>query len=817
MNASLPFRLLRRIAVGGMGEVFLAEWLEETPMTYGATQNASAQVALKRILPHLTEEREFVDRFVDEARLMIRLRHPNLLPVYELRQDQWGLYMVMEHLDGYDVRSICRLLKHRELTCPAPLAVWITLQVAEGLEYAHTLRDEADNLLHLVHRDVSPSNILIGQSGEVKLIDFGVARAQGGIHQSVSGALRGKLAYMSPEQAQGLELDASSDLFSLGVTLYELLSGQRPRTGETDAELLREAQSGDELDLARDYPYGDPELIDIVNQIISTEPRERYSSAGLFASALRTWLERHLDDVSLQRGEEPSSQEPLELDQHFMRSLSLWIRELTPDERDHARSLNQALELQLLRNVTPPPPASQHSLGNTREAGAPEIHMTVTVAPPVTPLTADSAPNLDVEVEAERTETMDNSVTPMFSGLLISSASMSTFEETLSEVFLRETSDGEVIYPEREVIYPENIHSSGTTSHIIEEGESSAPSLKVTWKRRASLILALTSLTALFLMMWRANTPLYTTTTLSFVSSESAQEIDDPTLLDALTVDHKAWKATDLVELGRPFEVCLNHPRWAPHCQWFKASQAHKSTPLLIKIRLDRRGAPNLGELFERPVTSLADMSPQPQLSDGTDHSPQVRPKAPKQGIVRRSLNRTRDQGKLSVNRPRSVSTSRSASRRSKAQVRVTTDLPRVLLSCVRPLGERYSKPLPSTSYELTSTSSITLSALTRCEASAKHYMTQSIRIPDLKRYKVTLEPEGYISVRVYPPAAKVWLDGAEIKNPSERLTVRGREHQLLVRYGAQNEVTVERRSTILIEPGGRSQIYLDLTRDLAP
>ena len=305
-----------------MGEVFLADHLGANPHQ----GSPAPQVALKRILPHLVAERDFVDRFVDEARLMIRLRHPNLLPVYELRRDHWGLYMVMEYSKGYDIRTLNRRIKSQGQIWPPEVAVWVIREVCEGLSYAHQQKDEDGVSLGLVHRDVSPSNILLSEEGHVQLIDFGVARAQGGIHQSISGALQGKLAYMSPEQARGEEASPQSDLFSLGLTLYEMLSGKRPREGMSDAEMLQAAQSTQDIMLERDWPGGDSKLIKLVNQVTSHAKNERPDDADELSKRLTSWLKTSTQTTSIER------------------LVSEWLEQISITESHLESSLSQSSE-----------------------------------------------------------------------------------------------------------------------------------------------------------------------------------------------------------------------------------------------------------------------------------------------------------------------------------------------------------------------------------------------------------------------------------------------------------------------------------------
>lgn len=289
------YRLIKRLAVGGMGEVFLAEQI---------TPYFTRFVAIKRALPHVTVE-GFAERLIDEARLMTRLHHGNIIHVHELKQDGDELYMVMEYLPGLDVRSINQKLKKQGIRWPAELAVYVVHEVCLGLDYAHKACDDRGVLLGVIHRDLSPSNILLGSEGEVKLIDFGVARARGGIHQSIAGSLQGKLAYVSPEQARGEALTIKTDLFSLGVTLFEMLSGVRPLEAEQDVELLMLAQKGQYLSLVelcqqRDFSL-DPSLCSIVDRAMAVDPEARFDNAAHFAHILNEWLDKQSSRENIDR------------------------------------------------------------------------------------------------------------------------------------------------------------------------------------------------------------------------------------------------------------------------------------------------------------------------------------------------------------------------------------------------------------------------------------------------------------------------------------------------------------------------------------
>lgn len=272
------YTLLRRLAAGGMGEVYLAE-------TQGAA-NFTRRVAIKRILPHLARDSDFVRKFIDEANLMVQLHHGNIVPVMELADHDGELYLVMEYLPGRDLKTVIRALRAAGRLMPHELAMWLVAEILAGLDYAHRKHDANGLDLHIVHRDVSPSNVCLGAGGEVKLIDFGIARARGGLHQSISGTLQGKFVYMSPEQADGQSVDPRSDIFSAGLLLYELLTAVRPFEADTETAVLRkvrEAKIEPPSSLASDIP---PEVDALVLKALERSPDARFATAGEMRRAL---------------------------------------------------------------------------------------------------------------------------------------------------------------------------------------------------------------------------------------------------------------------------------------------------------------------------------------------------------------------------------------------------------------------------------------------------------------------------------------------------------------------------------------------------
>jgi serine/threonine protein kinase len=270
--------LKRRLAAGGMGEVYLGE-------VQGAA-NFTKRVAIKRILPHLAQTPGFEAKFIDEAHVMVQLHHGNIVPVLELGDEAGELFIVMEYLPGRDLRATLQRLRSAGRPCSVELAIWLLCEVCDALDYAHRKTGADGQPLQIVHRDVSPSNVMLGASGEVKLLDFGIARARGSLHQSISGTLQGKFAYMSPEQAEGLAVDARSDIFSAGLVLYELLTGVRPLEAESETETLRRVRSAEIPPPSTHRPEISPDLDAALMRALTLRPSDRWTTAADFGRAL---------------------------------------------------------------------------------------------------------------------------------------------------------------------------------------------------------------------------------------------------------------------------------------------------------------------------------------------------------------------------------------------------------------------------------------------------------------------------------------------------------------------------------------------------
>ena len=278
-----PYQLIDRVAVGGMAEVFKAK--------RAGVEGFEKIVALKRILPHLSENKEFLDMFVDEAKMVVGLAHPNIVQIFDLGRIEKSYYIAMEYIHGRDLRTIMRRARDKGLRMPLDLSLRVVGQVCAALEYAHRKKDERGQPMQIVHRDVSPQNILISFEGEVKLVDFGIAKAATKASNTDRGALRGKLLYMSPEQAWGRPIDRRSDVFSLGIVLYEMLTETKPFVGAGTEVSILELVRQCVITAAREINPRVPEPLDrLIMKALEREPDERYQDAGQMQRSLERFL-----------------------------------------------------------------------------------------------------------------------------------------------------------------------------------------------------------------------------------------------------------------------------------------------------------------------------------------------------------------------------------------------------------------------------------------------------------------------------------------------------------------------------------------------
>ncbi|MBS2015725.1 MAG: protein kinase [Deltaproteobacteria bacterium] len=279
-----PYELIQRIATGGMAEVYLAR--------RAGPHGFQKVVAVKRILPQLAQDADFVAMFVDEARVCARLAHPNIVQVFDFGEHDGELYMAMEYVDGTTAARLVRAAAARGEEVPLDAALYIALGVLRALDYAHNARDDEGRSLALVHRDVSPGNVLIDRSGAVKLTDFGIARAAEIERRTDAGQLKGKLGYMSPEQVVGRELDARSDLFTVGIALAELVMLRPLFSGPSEIDVLMRIRDADLSAIDRAGSRVPDDLRTVLFRALARDRALRFPSAAVFAEAIEEILRR---------------------------------------------------------------------------------------------------------------------------------------------------------------------------------------------------------------------------------------------------------------------------------------------------------------------------------------------------------------------------------------------------------------------------------------------------------------------------------------------------------------------------------------------
>lgn len=320
------YRILERIDSGGMAEVFKGR--------ARAIHGIEKIVAIKRILPHLARNRKFISMFLDEARLSVYLNHANIVQVFDIARSGGSYFIVMEYVEGSNLRRILDEFAKSGRPFPVEIACFVAAHVCRALAYAHDRADRDGRSLQIVHRDVSPPNVLITREGEVKLVDFGLARAASQLEKSDPDILKGKLGYMSPEQAWGKEVDRRADIFATGILLFEMLAGRRLFRGESDLETLELVRAARIPSLHTLNPRVPEQLERIALRSLTREPGDRYQSAHLFEDDLWSFLFQNRLKVT-----------PFEV--------GAWMRDqaarLPPPEENEARAIDRMIYEEMLK------------------------------------------------------------------------------------------------------------------------------------------------------------------------------------------------------------------------------------------------------------------------------------------------------------------------------------------------------------------------------------------------------------------------------------------------------------------------------------
>ena len=310
------YRITERVAAGGMAEVFrgVAESLQ------GFRKN----IAIKRILPNLTKNKKFVAMFLDEARLSLALQHANIVQVFDIGHADDTYFIVMEFVDGVHLKALMEWRRRIGRRIPIAHTLHIIMEMCKGLSYAHELLNpDTGKPLGIVHRDISPPNVLISKQGEVKVVDFGLAKATSQLENTDPGVVKGKMSYLSPEAARGEEVDHRADIFAVGILLYEMLTGKRLFYGETDYQTVELVRNAKIPPLKAQNPQVEPELEDVVRKALARRPEDRFQGALDLQDALAHYsysrglkvisrdiaelVRQCLDDMNAQSGEAKKS------------------------------------------------------------------------------------------------------------------------------------------------------------------------------------------------------------------------------------------------------------------------------------------------------------------------------------------------------------------------------------------------------------------------------------------------------------------------------------------------------------------------------
>jgi serine/threonine protein kinase len=270
------YTLLKKLANGGMAEIFLAR--------LSGVEDFSKLVAIKKILPEILKDKQFTNMLRDEAKALVRLQHKNVVRIHELDEEGGQLFISMEYVQGVDLSRLLKDIICGRAKLPLKLTIYIVSQILEGLDFVHRLRCPRGKPLSIVHRDISPPNILCSWNGEIKIADFGIAKGNHRNHATAANQLKGKYSYMSPEQALGRRIDHRTDVFAAGIILFELISKERLFEGSSDFKVIEKVRRA-RIPFTK-ISEAPPELKEVCCTALSRDPDDRYQSAGEFLSAL---------------------------------------------------------------------------------------------------------------------------------------------------------------------------------------------------------------------------------------------------------------------------------------------------------------------------------------------------------------------------------------------------------------------------------------------------------------------------------------------------------------------------------------------------
>ncbi len=366
MSEQQRYRVLKRLASGGMAEVFVAE--------SAGIEGFRKQVAIKRVLPQLSKKQQFIEMFLDEARLSAHLSHSNVVSVFDIGVGDGTYFIVMEYVDGADLKAVMDYTKKLGRPVPVEVAVYVATRICQGLAYAHELKSEGKSL-QIIHRDITPANVLITRYGEVKIVDFGLAKASSQLAASDAGVIKGKFGYLAPETVMEKPVDQRVDVFAVGIILWEMLSGKRLFLGDTDfatVRLVRDAVIPALPQINRDVS---PELDALVKRALARDPDARYQTAKDLGHDLTRYLFRlghpvSDDDVAeLVRSAMGGGAMPVDGAKKIAEMIDLMLlefRSLTKEEQEKPAT-GQSLFPEMMFRSNPPPEGDESgdmSLGN---------------------------------------------------------------------------------------------------------------------------------------------------------------------------------------------------------------------------------------------------------------------------------------------------------------------------------------------------------------------------------------------------------------------------------------------------------------------
>jgi len=305
------YRIIEKIDAGGMAEIYRGEAV--------SLEGFARQVAIKRILPSMCTDPKFVAMFLDEARLSMQLTHANIVQIFDIGKADDTYFVVMELIDGLNLRRLLQRSVDRDDKITVALACYITIEVAKALSYAHERRDSDGKSLGIVHRDVSPPNVLLSNRGEIKLTDFGLAKAASHVQHSDADVIKGKYSYLSPEVVDGKPVDPRADVYSTGIMLWEMLCGRKLFAGKTDMDTVELVRRGQVPKPSTVRAEVDDELDKIVMKILAKSPKRRFQSARAVEQALAGYLFKHnkrvtASDVASYLSSSEDQQSPSTLD-----------------------------------------------------------------------------------------------------------------------------------------------------------------------------------------------------------------------------------------------------------------------------------------------------------------------------------------------------------------------------------------------------------------------------------------------------------------------------------------------------------------------